>query len=133
MLKKVKKYSIFALSLLLVLSNFSFATQQMLCLMNDVDITCSCPMNEGSDSPGGLSIAAKDSPCCSNNTIELTNRNNLQIAGNELPKDITSFSAAFINLDLEFDCNSHFENSFTALKEHIPKAEIPILNSSLLI
>ncbi len=105
----------------------------MLCLMNDDDVTCSCPLNEGSDNPRELAFAEKDSPCCSNRVIELTNSNNLQTTENELPKDINSFSPVYINHDLDITYNYIFDNSFTALKDHIPKAEIPILNSSLLI
>lgn len=131
--KKIKKYSIFTLSMLLVLSNFSFATQQMLCLMNDDDVTCTCQMNEKADNSNELAFTVKDSPCCSNKVIELTNSNNLQTTENKLPKDITSFSPIYINYDSDITYNYIYDNSFTSLKEHIPKAEIPILNSTLLI
>jgi len=135
--KKVNKYFIFIISLLLVLSNFSFATQQMLCLMNDdadadadVKCDCTCAYNEISQ---GITISNNSSPCCSTKTNELSNINNLQITGNELPKDITSFSPLYINMLKDITFDSLIDITFSALKEHVPKAEIPILFSSLLI
>ena len=120
--------------MLLVLSNFSFATQQMLCLMSDdADIKCDCTCVDN-DITSGVSISGDSSPCCSTKTNEISNTNNLQITGNELPKDITSFNPIYLNLDKDISFNSLVNNSFSAsLKEHIPKAEIPILISSLLI
>jgi hypothetical protein len=131
-LKELKKYTIFVLSLLLVLSNFSYATQQMLCLMSDDDVACECYC-EKSEVSTGLIFTDANSPCCSKQTVELSNSNNLQTTANELPKDITSFSPLFVNIDLEISYNAEYYNSFSALKDHIPKTEIPILISSLLI
>ena len=53
------------------MSNFSFAAQQMLCLMSDDDISCNCNMSEQTDNNNELAFAVKDSPCCSYKTIEL--------------------------------------------------------------
>lgn len=133
MYKKAKKYSIFALSAFLIMSNFSFATQQMLCWMNlDEDVECECTCTH-SDISAGLTISDKDTPCCTHKTIELTNTNNLQTNSIELPKDITSFPPSIVGPDSGFQNISVIENSFNSLRDHVPKSEIPILFSSLLI
>ena len=119
--------------MLLVLSNFSYATQQMLCLMSEeTDIGCDCTC-EQNDLSSGVILTNDSSPCCANTTNELSNTNNLQLTGNELPKDITSFATLYNNHVKDITFNSFFDNSFSALKEHIPKTDIPILISSLLI
>jgi len=96
----------------------------------DIDCECTCEEN---DFPSGLIITDVSSPCCSTRTHELSNTNNLQITSIELPKDITSFPPLFINRNLDHIYCNAFDNSYTAAKEHVPKAEIPILISSLLI
>lgn len=129
--KIFKKYSLIGLSLLLVLSNFSYATQQMLCLMNDEDIKCECKCEVPSPSKT-LVITDEDSPCCQRNTVELTNNNNLQSYNKELPSDITSYSPIITAGD--FDSQSiTASNQFSSQNEHVPKSEIPILISSLRI
>lgn len=133
-LRKIKKYGLFVLSLLLIFSNFSYATQQMLCLMNDddTDIKCDC-MHKSNKYKDELTISSKTTPCCSSKTVELSNNNNLQKTGTELPKDISSFSPLYISLDTEVSSSLKFEVSHTGLKDHVPRTEIPILISSLLL
>jgi 5S rRNA maturation endonuclease (ribonuclease M5) len=100
--------------------------------MGDNDISCTCKMNEHIITPGKISIDAIDSPCCTNKTFELTNSNNLQKTENDNLKNVFTFSPVIINCDLDFT-GSELANSQPALKDHIPKSEIPILISSLLI
>ena len=133
MIKKFKKYSLLSMSLLLVLSNFSFATQQMLCLMNeeDADIKCEC-MCEATAPSNQLIITDESAPCCQSNTIELQNNNNLQTYNKELPQDITSFSPSNTISDTGVQ-KIQSVNGFTSLADHVPRTEIPILISSLRI
>ncbi|HEY3249865.1 MAG TPA: hypothetical protein VGK25_01995 [Ignavibacteria bacterium] len=134
MKQKIKKYWLFILSLLLILSNFSYATQQMLCLMSDgdSDIKCECS-HQRQNNVSGLTISRHASPCCSSKTVELSNSNNLQTTSFELPKDVSSFSPLYIATDREVSNNFKFEVNHTGLKDHVPRTEIPILVSSFLL
>jgi hypothetical protein len=107
----------------------------MLCSMmddDDADTKCDC-IHKTQGYSDELTISGKSSPCCSSKTTELTNNNNLQTAGSELPKDIASFSPLFINTDFGFSSNYTFIINHTDLKDHVPRTEIPILISSLLL
>jgi len=117
---------------MLILSNFSFATQHMLCLMNeDNDVKCECKCDIPAPS-NMLIITNEDSPCCQSNIIELSNNNNLQIYNKELPSDITSFSPSITVSDVEVTLNN-INNPFSPLTNHVPRKSIPILISSLRI
>ena len=107
----------------------------MLCSMmnnDDADIKCDC-IHKTQGYSDELTITGKSSPCCSSKTTELSNNNNLQTVGSELPKDITSFPPVYINTDTEVLNNFNFAVNHTDLKDHVPRTEIPILISSLLL
>jgi len=117
---------------MLVLSNFSYASQLMFCGMTGEVSKCECK-HESPISGKSLSIGKDKSRCCTHQINELTNSNLLSIVKTELPKDINSFGPLWLNLTQDLEVQNI---SFTCLsidKSHIPKSDIPILISSLLI
>jgi hypothetical protein len=102
--KIVKKYLISGLSLLLVLSNFSFATQLMFCQMNDNAQVCEC-IHDKSIQHSGISISKVINKCCTEETTELSNTNSLLTFKTELPQDINVLgslaieNSIYLNLD----------------------------------
>jgi len=129
---KVKKYFITYLSLVLILSNFSFATTLVLCEMDSGSHKCACA-NTNDIGKYGLSIRSVTNSCCETKIVELTNSNVLEVVLNNTVNP-------FAHVDL---INSVDNNLYTVaaqvckiyneLAHHPPNSEIPILNSSLLI
>lgn len=117
---------------MLILSNFSYATHLMLCAMSNDVTVCECSHND-SKLPDELSYKKEKSGCCTNEITELTNSNLLSTVKIELPNDINSFSALILDLNQDSELyTSSFLNSALD-KSHLPKLDIPILTSSLLI
>lgn len=133
MIKRINKYFIILVSALLVLSNFSFATQQMLCSMNMDNMQCSCQVGENNDNPGGINYKNDRQSCCEKNILELNNTNNLQTNGSELPKNINNLTPEIFNFHSIYSLNSAQLYAYIPVTEHVPRADIPILISSLLI
>jgi hypothetical protein len=133
---KLKKYIVFPAAILLVLSNFSFATQQMLCLMtedeSETELTCTCVCDE-EQAPSGITLSSESTPCCQNKTMELNNSNNLQVSASHLLKDVTAFSPTILITHVE-DLSAPSKYSFIVFtKEHVPRTDLPVILSSLLI
>ena len=130
---KVKKYFITYLSLVLILSNFSFATTLMLCKMSGKQISCTCSHNQ-TDSPKGIAFSKIKNPCCDEKTIELSNSNTLTTVKNDLTGNflalIDVINAGGNASGLNIINASRINNQFSY---HPPNSEIPILHSSLLI
>jgi hypothetical protein len=129
---KVKKYFITYLSLVLILSNFSFATTLVLCDMDGGNHQCACT-NLNDIGKYGLAIRSVTNSCCETKIVELTNSNVLEILLNNTVNPfahvdlINTDAGNFCRMSVQ-DCNLHYDLSF-----HPPNSEIPILNSSLLI
>ncbi len=132
MKKLYGKYVIFALSVLLILSNFSYATQLMFCGMSGNTETCECTHDPGKHYEG-ISITTEKTRCCQEETNELANSNTLATLKTELPLDINTFAALVLVLN---QSNEALPGSYLNVnidKSHLPKLDIPILISSLLI
>lgn len=132
MKSKVKKYFVVSLSLMLVLSNFSFAATLAFCKMNGDNSVCSCSHNNHTEKTGP---AFKRMPnnCCETKIVELSNINILEV--------LNSYSVS-INFQTDIfntDAAGHFDNlsnagrTYNELSYHPPNSEIPILYSTLLI
>jgi hypothetical protein len=126
------KYVIFAMSLLLILSNFSYATQFMFCEMGGDSEGCECSHNN-SRHYYGLSITSEKTKCCLEETSELSNTNTLNTLKTELPKNINAFSALILDLGQKSNLLISPLANLIIDKSHLPKLDIPILTSSLLI
>src|SRR4030095_520575 len=126
------KYFVVILSLLLVLSNFSFATSLMICGMSDEITKCECK-HDTQPPLKGIGYSKEKSSCCDNETTELSNSNTLSIVKTDLPKDITLF--VLIAFDFHNDLSLQYNRPVhsSADKEHVPKQNLPVLISSLLI
>jgi len=129
---KVKKYFITYLSLVLVLSNFSFATTLVLCEMDGGNHQCACS-NSNDTGKYGLAIRSVTPSCCETKIVELTNSNILEVIHNTPVNPLVHID--FINNDAGdmFSVSSQARNLRYDLSFHPPNSEIPILNSSLLI
>lgn len=135
MKQSIKKYFITNLSLLLILSNFSFATSYLYCTMKaEVVQTCCCSHKPVSNTDG-LSLSQFHKSCCNFETRELTNSNILNTVKSELPNKILTLVNTFTVVDPEACLCASQCASITSclLHQQIPKTDIPISNSSLLI
>jgi len=130
-MSSIKKYFLAVLAAALVLSNFSYATTYMLCGMKD-DSSCCC-QHKGHQPAKGLSLIKTDSGCCKEGIAVVSNDNLLATVKVELPLDISHFTPALLNLNSSFLAD--YSNSFIYIAgtEHVPKCDIPIITSSLLI
>jgi hypothetical protein len=128
---KVKKYFITYLSLVLILSNFSFATTLALCEMDGGKYQCCAEKNDmGKYGPTIRNVAYS---CCENTVVELTNSNILEIIHNTpvnplAHSDFINTNCGNTGIRPVKEYTLHFD-----LSHHPPNSEIPILNSSLLI
>ncbi len=123
---------IFVMSVLLVLSNFSYATQLMFCEMsNDTEI-CECTHNTAKPYEG-ISITNVNTKCCQEESSELTNSNTLTTLKPELPQNINTFGSLVLDLNQNHEALPGSYLNFSIDKSHLPKLDIPILVSSLLI
>ena len=132
MKKVIRKYFLTSLALLLVLSNFSFATTYMLCSMGGEKSSCCCNHHK-TKHIAGLSISKVKSSCCNEGTVELSNSNLLSTVKTEQPQDISVFSTIFADNNSSQLYSANYNFQLTAIKNHVPKSDIPILISSLLI
>jgi hypothetical protein len=130
--KVIRKYFLTSLALMLILSNFSFATTYMLCNMGGEKSSCCCN-HSNTKHIAGLSISKIKSSCCNEGTIELSNSNLLSTVKTEQPQDNLGFNSILIdnNSTQLFSANYNFK--LVSIKNHVPKRDIPILISSLLI
>ena len=135
MKKNLKKYLISTLSLLLILSNFSFATSFLYCTMKAEVVQTCCCSHKPVNNTGGLSLSQYHKSCCNLETRELANSNILNTVKSELPNKILTLVNTFAVVDPDA-CLSALQCTFITsclLHQQIPKTDIPISNSSLLI
>jgi len=130
--KEFRKYFVVTLSLMLILSNFSFATQLMICEMMGDSKVCDCAHRDN-PKPDGLSLTQERNKCCNEETTELSNSNTLLNLNTEQDQDI--YTNISILPNVAFDIESNFINSikYTPDRSYLPEIDIPIFNSSLLI
>jgi hypothetical protein len=123
------KYSVPILSLLLILSNFSYATNIMMCGMMSGGKTSSC-CNQKPDYGKGVSISKVIKSCCDSRTIELSNSNNLVNIKNDVSSNLKFFDLRCPGITP--DISQSYILSTPSPKQKIPP-DIPILVSSFLI
>ena len=131
MRKTIRKYFIPSLALLLILSNFSYATNIMLCGMSDSQSKCECK-HKVQQKFSGVGFNKVKKSCCNEKSVVLSNSNLLQIVKKECNDkclDVIHILSASVLIYL----NSIINTSNSALPEQIPKTDIPIFTSSLLI
>jgi hypothetical protein len=129
--KTIRKYFVPSLALLLILSNFSFATNIMLCGMSDSQSKCECK-HKVNQKFSGLSFNKVKKSCCNEKSVELTNSNQLQTVKKDCTDKCVS-QVILMNSDILFSSAGLNGFSNASLREQIPKPNIPILVSSLLI
>ena len=100
--------------------------------MSNDDAPCCCK-HESSKPAKELSFTMEKSDCCGEGRIELANTNLLSTVKIEVPADITSFSPELINTNNLTLTDNNISFSYIAQIEHVPKSDIPLLTSSLLI
>ena len=129
---KVKQYFITYLSLVLILSNFSFAATLAYCKMNGDNAVCSC-IHKNTAEKSGLVINKVPKSCCETKIVELSNSNILEALNSYTGNSL--FQADFINSDVNsiLSALTQINRILTEFSYHPPNSEIPILNSSLLI
>jgi len=130
--KAFNKYFVVPLSFMLILSNFSFATQLMICEMMGDSKVCDCTHRD-EPKPDGLSLTQERSKCCNEETSELSNSNTLLNLNTEHDQEIyTNVSIAY---NVTFDIESIYSSSilYTPDRSYLHEIDIPIFNSALLI
>lgn len=132
MKKAFKKYFVVTLSLFLILSNFSFATQLMFCEMTGDTKVCECKKDDVKKFDG-VSLTKHKSNCCNEETTELSNSNNLVIANNDLNNDLFPHVNIYFNNSVELIHIYSNSIQYTPDKSHLPEIDIPVFTSSLLI
>lgn len=100
-------------------------------MSNDAKV-CQCSQNENK-AVGGISLTKEKSKCCTEETTELSNTNNLLSFKTELPQDITDLGSFADNYTIDINHNNNTSANILFDKSHFPKLDIPILTSSLLI
>jgi hypothetical protein len=80
-----------------------------------------------------MSIKKIKANCCSSESVELANSNLLTILKTELPKKIFLYGPLTIDLNRDFTSQSNSNYIHEVNKTHLPKRDIPISLSSLLI
>lgn len=130
---KFRKYFISALSVLLILSNFSFATTLMLCSMDMDTSVCACSHKSAGDTRTP-SIEKVKKSCCESETVELSNSNILLAIKNDLNNNSLVIINTINNEDDDYFFNSKSSHySINKVSYYLPISDIPIINSSLLI
>lgn len=117
---------------MLILSNFSYASHLMLCGMSKDTDECQCTHNNGK-AADELKYSDVSKKCCTNEVKELKNSNNLSTVKIDLPKNINLFSPLVLSTSNLTSQNNTFTVFSSIDKEHVPKLDIPVLISSLLI
>ncbi|MBZ0202063.1 MAG: hypothetical protein K8I03_03505 [Ignavibacteria bacterium] len=100
--------------------------------MSGADQVCQCDRNNEKDY-SGLSLTKEKSKCCTEETTELSNTNNLLSFKTELPQDITSLGSLADNYSIDVSPNHIGFVKIIFDKPHYPNLDIPTLTSSLLI
>ncbi len=129
--RNYKKYLIATLSIMLVLSNFSFVTAYSICSMGEMKENCGCK-NETKHESTGLALSKVKKNCCEERVIELSNSNTLSIDKSFLNDWLVNLSSLTLNGNSLPDNSTFLINHFT-FPDKIPKDGIPISISSLLI
>lgn len=117
---------------MLILSNFSYATQLMFCEMSGDSKECECTHNYPSDYPG-FSLTQQKNKCCNEETTELTNSNTLLTTNSQQNKEIASLVILLLDSSGFQDYKYNNNILYSPDKSHLPEIDIPIFNSSLLI
>lgn len=129
-----RKYYISALAILLIISNFSYASSAMVCMMGEDMDPCTCIHDETSPSEQTTLTKEKNS-CCDSKVIELNNSNLLLKSGNSLTEK-TIITASDFNIEIQDNFHHTYNKLFTQLSFHnfhTSKSDIPVFISSLLI
>ena len=132
MKRAFNKYFVVSLSLMLILSNFSYATQLMFCEMSGDSNKCECTHNYQPDYPG-FSLAQQKNKCCNEETTELSNSNTLLTTNSQQNQEISSLVILFLDYSVFQDYKYNNNILYSPDKSHLPEIDIPIFNSSLLI
>jgi uncharacterized protein YpmS len=128
-MKKINKYLSAFLILILVNSNFSFATVIMKCSMSDSNKKCECAENVSAKTDSTIDSAESD--CCKTVISEVNNSNTLETYKTV---EIKSVSIHFIKYSLQDNLYSSLNSaSIISQKAIKPASDIPLLKSSLLI
>ena len=125
------KYIIASLAVLLILSNFSFATAIAVCKMGEMKQSCCCK-NESPDNSKEQGISKVKITCCDEKVFDLSNTNVLSI---NKAQDCKCFLIS-MHFTLNGDAiitRSINNNLHYSIPDKIPKDGIPIVISSLLI
>jgi len=129
---KVKQYFITYLSLVLILSNFSFAVTLAFCKMNGDNAVCSC-IHKNSAEKSGLVIKKIPKSCCETKIVELSNSNLLEILNSYSGNSLFHADLLISDINSIASASSQINKIYNEFSYHPPNSEIPILNSSLLI
>ena len=100
--------------------------------MNDNAKVCECSHDKNKPYDG-VSISKVKNKCCTEETTELSNSNTLLTFKTELPQDITVLGTLAINNSADLNLNANHFINLVYDKSHLPKLDIPILTSALLI
>lgn len=92
---------------------------------------CECA-HEQNTAPKSVQINNENDACCNENIIELSNINDLAVVKVDVLKDIFIFSAKVL-ISSESFIPSLSKSILLEDIGHVPRADIPILYSSLLI
>ncbi len=132
MKKAFKKYFVVSLSLMLILSNFSFATQLMFCEMSGDDNKCECSHIDAADYPG-ISFSQEKNKCCEEKTSELTNSNTLLNFNNIQEHDSFANISLFYVSTIDPGILNNITFRYFPQDAYHPEIDIPVFTSSLLI
>ncbi len=133
MKSEARKYFVSVLSVMLIFSNFSFATTLMLCKMNmGGGSTCQCSTTH--ERASELALKNIKNNCCDLETIELSNSNLLLSVKNDLNDNSIVLIDLFNNGLSDNPLNTK-DAHYLHCKYyyHLPNSDIPVENSSLLI
>ncbi|MCC6865057.1 MAG: hypothetical protein IT280_02735 [Ignavibacteria bacterium] len=116
---------------MLILSNFSFASQLMICEMYGDNCKCESPQNDHNDNRG-IAFTQEKNNCCSEKITELSNTNTLII--NNISHENEFLFSDYQSIYSEFNSNlQNTQNSKIKDYHFLPVIDIPLLNTSLLI
>ncbi len=100
--------------------------------MNDNAQVCEC-VHDKSIHHSGISISKVNNKCCTEETTELSNTNSLLTFKTELPQDINVLGTLAIENSTNLKLDTPLSVNCIYDKSHLPKLDIPVLTSSLLI
>jgi len=99
--------------------------------MKESESTCACKHKVEKKYPG-ISITKVNKSCCNNETVVLSNTINLQTVKNEIPSN-TLIILHYINNGILENISTNYSSVAIGLPDQIPKEDISIIISSLLI